>query len=261
MRTIEQIIERFPGTTPVDWHQHPNGGGWVQKSCVVAEGVFVGPDVIIGGAYGIKGNVRILDRVIFAGGQGEIDGSSGCVLISGDVVINCTLLRVLAEDVKITHYARLTGIVTITEKVLVCMAAQISGDVYLGNNAVVGGTACVGGLTQLGGNVSVGGDVVLRQGANLRSGEITRSSDVIFLHGLVPCGLTINLVSNTIVNEYDWEVPLSDLYSMDAEHLLNYFESMSADHDAIKRVHDVVQIIKTIATMPKSHHALYGETE
>jgi hypothetical protein len=39
-------------STDVDWHQHPNGGGWIHKTATVSELAYLGPnDTVFGYAY------------------------------------------------------------------------------------------------------------------------------------------------------------------------------------------------------------------
>ena len=39
--TLEQLQSIFPHATAYTWHQHPNGGGWVQNTAKVAETAWV----------------------------------------------------------------------------------------------------------------------------------------------------------------------------------------------------------------------------
>lgn len=45
--TFEQLKELFPKATLETWHQHPNGGGWVQNTASVEDAAFVGRDAVV----------------------------------------------------------------------------------------------------------------------------------------------------------------------------------------------------------------------
>ena len=45
--TLEQLQSIFPDATADIWHQHPNGGGWVETSVKMAEHVFIGEDALV----------------------------------------------------------------------------------------------------------------------------------------------------------------------------------------------------------------------
>ena len=47
--TLEQLQKIFPNATADTWHQHPNGGGWVQNTAKVAETAFLGKDAVVYG--------------------------------------------------------------------------------------------------------------------------------------------------------------------------------------------------------------------
>lgn len=44
---LARRIEPPEGLIPENWAQHPNGGGWVEKTATVAPTAFVGPDAIV----------------------------------------------------------------------------------------------------------------------------------------------------------------------------------------------------------------------
>jgi hypothetical protein len=45
--TLEQLQRIFPDATSDTWHQHPNGGGWVQNTAKVAETAYIGEYAIV----------------------------------------------------------------------------------------------------------------------------------------------------------------------------------------------------------------------
>lgn len=63
--TLEKLQEIFPDATVDTWHQHTNGGGWVQNTAEVAETAYVGEDALVFGNAvvlwnsSISGNARV----------------------------------------------------------------------------------------------------------------------------------------------------------------------------------------------------------
>ena len=46
--TFEELnVKAGDGLIPENWHNHPNGKGWVQNTATVAETAFVGPDASV----------------------------------------------------------------------------------------------------------------------------------------------------------------------------------------------------------------------
>ena len=59
MRTVENLLEMFPGTTKGDWEQHKNGGGWKQKTATVEDTAYVGPDAVVFGSALVYGSAQV----------------------------------------------------------------------------------------------------------------------------------------------------------------------------------------------------------
>ena len=57
--TLEQLQEIFPNATFETWHQHPNGGGWVETSVKMAKHVFIGEDTLVYDASGAPMIVKL----------------------------------------------------------------------------------------------------------------------------------------------------------------------------------------------------------
>lgn len=57
--TLNELKERFPNATDATWHQHANGGGWVQNTASVDETAFVGPDASVSGNASVCDNADI----------------------------------------------------------------------------------------------------------------------------------------------------------------------------------------------------------
>jgi hypothetical protein len=53
--TLEQLQEIFPDATAETWHQHPNGGGWVQNTATVDESAYVGKNALVYGNAKVSG--------------------------------------------------------------------------------------------------------------------------------------------------------------------------------------------------------------
>ena len=84
MKTIEQILDLFPGTTAKDWSQHKNGGGWKHRTAKVDVSAYLGENAQIFGNAQISGNAWIF-------GDAQISGDAqifGDAQISGDAWIS-----------------------------------------------------------------------------------------------------------------------------------------------------------------------------
>lgn len=54
--TLEQLQKLFPDATAETWHQHPNGGGWVQNTAKADTSCRVGVDCLVFGNARVYGN-------------------------------------------------------------------------------------------------------------------------------------------------------------------------------------------------------------
>lgn len=54
--TLEQLQKLFPNAISETWHQHSNGGGWVQNTAFVADTAYVGPDALVYGEAWVFGD-------------------------------------------------------------------------------------------------------------------------------------------------------------------------------------------------------------
>ena len=57
--TLNEPQKIFPGATEGTWHQHGNGGGWVQNTCTVETSVYVGPNAQVSGNARVYGNAQV----------------------------------------------------------------------------------------------------------------------------------------------------------------------------------------------------------
>ena len=57
--TIEQLRKIFPDATLETWHQHTNGGGWVQNTAHVDDTAWVSGDAQVFGDAQVYGDARV----------------------------------------------------------------------------------------------------------------------------------------------------------------------------------------------------------
>ena len=55
--TLQELQNEFPDATDATWHQHPNGGGWVENTAHVY--AYVGPDAVVYGNAWVIGHARV----------------------------------------------------------------------------------------------------------------------------------------------------------------------------------------------------------
>jgi len=87
--TLDELQKRFPDATAETWHQHPNGGGWVENTAIVDATAYVGTGATICGRARIAGDARISDRATIAGDAriGDCATICGDARIGGDAMI------------------------------------------------------------------------------------------------------------------------------------------------------------------------------
>ena len=59
MKTIKDILTLFPDTKKKDWHQHPNGEGWVYKTAIVEDSAYIGEDAQVFGNTRVYGDAQV----------------------------------------------------------------------------------------------------------------------------------------------------------------------------------------------------------
>ena len=57
--TLSDLQFTFPDATEETWHQHFNGGGWVQNTATVDDTAFVGPGACVYGNARVSGNAWV----------------------------------------------------------------------------------------------------------------------------------------------------------------------------------------------------------
>lgn len=77
---FQQLKQLVPSATEETWHQHSNGGGWVQNTAFVEETAFVGPDARVSESARVSENARVY-------GNAQVFGDAwvyGDAWVSGD---------------------------------------------------------------------------------------------------------------------------------------------------------------------------------
>jgi NDP-sugar pyrophosphorylase family protein len=77
---LAKRIQPAEGLLRSDWDQHPNGGGWVQKTAFVAATAYIGPYAVV------SGNARVLDLARIIDDASVTDTA----LIAGHAVVGGT---------------------------------------------------------------------------------------------------------------------------------------------------------------------------
>ncbi len=57
--TLAELQRIFPGATAETWHQHPNGGGWVENTALVSASALVSGDAQMLGDAQVLGDARV----------------------------------------------------------------------------------------------------------------------------------------------------------------------------------------------------------
>ena len=90
MRTIDQILEMFPGTIADDWIQHEKGKGWKYKTTTVESTVYL-EGIVFGNAQ-VSGNARVSGTAqVF--GNAQVSGDAwvyGTARVYGDARVSGT---------------------------------------------------------------------------------------------------------------------------------------------------------------------------
>ena len=65
--TFDELKKMFPDATPETWHQHKNGGGWVENTATVADSAYVGPDAKVCGNALVCGYALVCGNALVCG--------------------------------------------------------------------------------------------------------------------------------------------------------------------------------------------------
>lgn len=160
-------LESMMGRTvdPLEWHIHPNGGGYVHNRSSCEDSVWIADTVIVSAGC-LKDDVRVTE-------QARIYGD---VRISGNVQITDEAriygqVRIF-EHAVVSGKSHVFGAAWVYGSAQIQDKAQVSGNAQIKDHAIVCGDSQVCGRTQVLGDASIGGKAVLREGV-VRSGEWT----------------------------------------------------------------------------------------
>lgn len=91
--TIEELKQKMPWIDVTEWHQHPNGGGWVHNTAEVPEGVYIAVSVTVGNDASIGNRASIGDDASIDWSLLYIQGSRHSMNMSGDKLrIGCQVM-------------------------------------------------------------------------------------------------------------------------------------------------------------------------
>ena len=106
-----------------EWHQHPNGGGWVQNTASVEEAAFIGPRAIVSDKARVSGVARVSGEALV----------SGEARVSGDAQVS--------GEARVSGKARVSGEAQVSGVAWVSGEAQVSGGCWEQSPLYVVGTA------------------------------------------------------------------------------------------------------------------------
>ena len=87
--TLEELQGLFPDATSETWHQHSNGGGWVENTARVDESAYVGEDARVHGSAQVHGNAQVRGSARVCG-NAQVHGNAlvyGSAQVCGDIWI------------------------------------------------------------------------------------------------------------------------------------------------------------------------------
>ena len=59
VKVPQNVLDAVYGSTAADWHQHPNGRGWVYKTAKVEESAYLHPTSVVFGDAQVSGNACV----------------------------------------------------------------------------------------------------------------------------------------------------------------------------------------------------------
>ena len=74
VKVPQNVLDVVYGSVASDWHQHPNGGGWVYKTAKVEESAYLHSTSVVSGNALVFGNARVY-------GDARVSGNAR---VSGD---------------------------------------------------------------------------------------------------------------------------------------------------------------------------------
>ena len=83
MKVPKIVLESVSGSIAEDWHQHPNGGGWVYKTAYVEESAYLHPTSIVSGDARVYGNAWTISPLYIQGSRHAVTLSSYSAITIG----------------------------------------------------------------------------------------------------------------------------------------------------------------------------------
>ena len=147
MITIEQILQKFPQTQATDWHQHSNGGGWIQNTAKVAKSAYVGPDALVYDSARVFGSARVYESAQVYG-QAQVHGQArvcdSAQVFGSAQVFDSAWVRGQAQ---VYDKAQVYGQAQVYGSAWVYDSARVCGQTQVYDSALVCGEACLSKIT------------------------------------------------------------------------------------------------------------------
>ena len=145
MRTLNDVLNLYPHTSPSDWVRKNNvklgggleEGGWIFKEARVDPSAFVGKDAIVAGSAQVKENSRILDTAI-------VDGNS-----------------IVDKQATIKDNAKVTDTSYVTDSSIVKGNSEVSNNSTISKTAEISGNSKIKGNSFVTDSSQVGGDAIV----------------------------------------------------------------------------------------------------
>jgi hypothetical protein len=113
-KDLSRHLQPAEGLHPENWHQHPNGRGWVENTAKVDRTAYVGPNAIVMDEARIVGSAKIK-------GNARVGGSA------------------LVED------STIDGRAEVNEMAKILKNSEVTGNTFIGGYAVLVGESCDSG--------------------------------------------------------------------------------------------------------------------
>lgn len=134
---LAKLQSLVPSSAEADWHQHPNGMGWVYKTATAAPTSFIGPGAVV------YGNARVSDSA-------QVFGNAR---VSGNAKVSNS--AVVSGNAQVSGRARVFGYAQVSNSAVVSDRAQVSGMARVFGYAQVFGYARVSDRAQVSGMARV----------------------------------------------------------------------------------------------------------
>jgi len=144
--TFDELQEVIGPQDKSGWHQHKNGGGWVQNSVKIDKSCLVGESAIVFGNAQVSGDAWVY-------GNAQVSGDAwvyGNAQVYGDARVS--------GNAQVSGDARVYGNARVSGDAWVYGNAQVYGNARVYGNAQVSGDAQVSGNARVYGNAQVSGD-------------------------------------------------------------------------------------------------------